>query len=415
MAKIRKRRDRGCWEVDFVDAAGVRHRPLVETRQEAEELLARVIAEVRKGKAAKPTALTVAEYAEIWLTRASRDLKPRTIKSYRQLLDLHIIPTLGNRRMVDVQRRDVRDLLDEKHEAGLGKNTVRLIRATLSAMFNQAVNVDEIVATNLAMLGRTQRGRKAADARQEVMRPLSEEEMFRFLRVAMLDPDYGTFFLLLARTGLRPGEAAALQWSDVNFARRELLVERNLSMGQISTTKTGQVRTVDLSRQSAEELAKLYRLRERQALERGWREVPEYVFVNSAGKFLDEHRMRKVFRKLMRRAGISGHRVYDLRHTFATTLLAHGRPLTYVAAQLGHSKPTTTLAWYSRWLPTADKSYVDSLDQNFLEPEVGTKGESETAESEKTLDLTGGPSETRTPDPLIKSCTGYFPPMFSEY
>jgi integrase len=404
-AKIRKRRARNAWEVDYVDAAGRRHRPLVETRQEAEELLARVIAEVRRGRATKPTALTVAEYAEIWLARASRDLKPRTIHSYRWLLNQYIIPTLGSRRVIDIGRADVRNLLDDKHAAGLGKNTCRLIRAILSAMFSHAIHVDEIVAANPAELGRTQRGRKAADARHEVMRPFTEEELTQFLRVALADPDYGTFFLLLARTGLRPGEAAALQWGDVDLGRRELLVERNVSMGEISTTKTGRARTVDLSRRLVEELAKLYRLRERQALERGWGEVHELIFANRDGGLLNEHRVRKVFHRLMRKAGVSGHRVYDLRHTFASHLLAAGVPLTFVANQLGHAKPTTTLQHYAHFLPRNDKGYVDALDRDFpkMEPKAGTTDGIETTGTEKPFDFASESPLTQSAD-LLNRC-----------
>jgi len=44
-------------------------------------------------------------------------------------------------------------------------------------------------------------------------------------------------------------------------------------------------------------------------------------------------------------AGLPRHRLYDLRHTFATHLLADRAPITYVAAQLGHRKPTTTPAF----------------------------------------------------------------------
>jgi len=47
----------------------------------------------------------------------------------------------------------------------------------------------------------------------------------------------------------------------------------------------------------------------------------------------------------------SSFRVYDLRHTFASLLLAQGVPITYVSAQLGHSRPTTTLqvSWAQIW------------------------------------------------------------------
>ena len=102
-----------------------------------------------------------------------------------------------------------------------------------------------------------------------------------------------------------------------------------------------------------------------------------------------------------KRAGLSGHRVYDLRHTYATPFLARGVPITYVAAQLGHAKPATTLQWYAHWLPRESKSFVDSLDR--VVDKVGTKLDLADEESQKPFDFFGGPSETRTPDPLIKS------------
>src|SRR2546421_12887125 len=60
-------------------------------------------------------------------------------------------------------------------------------------------------------------------------------------------------------------------------------------------------------------------------------------------------------------AGLPRHRLYDLRHTSATHLLADRAPITYVAAQLGHRKPTTTPAFYAHWIPRWDKTYIDRL------------------------------------------------------
>ena len=60
--------------------------------------------------------------------------------------------------------------------------------------------------------------------------------------------------------------------------------------------------------------------------------------------------------------GSSGSRALRFR-SCATELLAQGAPITYVAAQLGHTKPTTTLQWYAHWLPRGDKHWVDGLDR----------------------------------------------------
>ena len=87
-----------------------------------------------------------------------------------------------------------------------------------------------------------------------------------------------------------------------------------------------------------------------------------------------DHHLGGVFRRLLRRAGLSHHRAYDLRRTYASLLLADGAPLTYVSAQLGHANPTTTLRHYARWMPTKGKRWVNALDKNRCrEPLRGAK------------------------------------------
>jgi integrase len=76
-------------------------------------------------------------------------------------------------------------------------------------------------------------------------------------------------------------------------------------------------------------------------------------------------------------AGPPHHRVYDLRHTYASLLLAEGAPVTCVAAQLGHSSAATTMRYYARWIPSKGKRWVDVLDRKTaagkkLEPKSGT-------------------------------------------
>ena len=411
MAKTWKRKDRDTWVADYRDAAGVRRRLTANSRQEAEQLLAEKVKESREGSPVELLAedVSLAEYAERWIVNAATRLKGRTILSYAQLLRLHILPVLGHRRMREVHRLHAKALLAEKRESGLSKNTVRLIRACLSAMFAEALD-DGLVKANPAALASRRRG-AAADGishteRHAAIRPFSEAELADVLVAARQDDHgYGALFLSLARTGMRPGEALALKWEDIDLGERELLVERALSAGLVGTTKTGHVRRIDISQELAAELSRLCIAREKQTLESGWSEVPEWVFCNSRGGLLDESRLRKRFARAMKRAGLSGHRLYDLRHTFATLLLARGVPITYVAAQLGHARPTTTLQWYAHWLPRNDKSFVDSLDQPV--DKVGTKSWHQNQEvgrgSEKLFDFTGGPSETRTPDPLIKS------------
>ena len=72
--------------------------------------------------------------------------------------------------------------------------------------------------------------------------------------------------------------------------------------------------------------------------------MPEWVFCSTSATLIDQHNAGKAFRRCLKKAGLPlGHSPYDLRHTFATLLLAKGKPITYVAPQLGHANPATTL------------------------------------------------------------------------
>jgi integrase len=76
--------------------------------------------------------------------------------------------------------------------------------------------------------------------------------------------------MLLAPAGLRPGEAIALQWTDLDFTAREILIERNFYDGHLNTPKSGGGRRVDISRGLALDLSSLYVQREREKLEGQW-------------------------------------------------------------------------------------------------------------------------------------------------
>ena len=298
---------------------------------------------------------------------------------------------------------------------------MRLIRAVLSVLLSDAVD-DGIILANAALQLRGSRRRRpdsiSQAERQKKIRPMNHGQLAAFLATAQADSRHYPLFLLLARTGLRPGEAYALQWGDLDLRGREIRVERSLSAGQIETPKTGQTRTVDMSEQLAPPAP-----RDRPH----GREAPPRVAGDAAVDLLhgrgDAARREprtEALAQALKRAKLPGFRVYDLRHTFASLLLAQNAPITYVSAQLGHTDATTTLRWYARWLPRTDTRAVDMLDDGWVSPgerlgeaQVGSVGsqlvanpgsEDETGapDDSEAPDLSGGPSGTRTPDPLIK-------------
>jgi integrase len=87
-----------------------------------------------------------------------------------------------------------------------------------------------------------------------------------------------------------------------------------------------------------------------------------WIFPSPTGGTLRVQTASKRFRRLRGQAGIAAnHRLYDLRHTYASHALMLGAPITYVAAQLGHSSPAITLGVYARWLPRTDRLWAKRL------------------------------------------------------
>ena len=397
MASIRKRRraKRDVWVVDYRDGAGRRHLVTCRTRRDAEEVQAQKTLESRQGSplAVVEPSITVRAYGRRWLGQVAAAIKPKTLRGYEQNLRLHILPALGAVPVARLRVGLLRSLLVEKLGVGLSRNTVRLIHATVRAMLSAAVDDGILVANPAFGLGRKLKLGKRADA-DEPIRAMTAEQLDRFLRAAAQhDPRHYPLFLLLARTGLRLGEALGLRSSDCDLPVREIRVCRTLAAmrrgtipeDRLGSPKPGRARTVDVSRQLAEVLTGLEIDQKRDVLRRGTGRIPPWVFATREGTPLDESRVRKAFKRLLTLASLrrtlSPH---CLRHTYASLMLQAGAPLTYVRDQLGHSSIQVTADIYGRWLPRGDKTWVDRLDRS---------------DSQAAVRVVGGDDDGGVPDP----------------
>jgi len=278
-------------------------------------------------------------------------LKQTTFDGYDSSFRNHILPRLGKYRLDQLDRTKMQSFVRGLLDQDLAKDSIRLILAALSILYTDAIE-KEIVVKN-PTLGMSKFYRQAPRKHEEI-EPLTEDEVVRLLKATLkYAPDQFPLFLCAVHTGMRSGELAGLKWDDIDWSGRFVEVRRNFVRGKIGTLKTKNGRRrVDLSDELVRVLRDLKRRKQEEALNRGQDSIAEWIFSNGRGNPSDMYNLkRRYFRKVLNKAGLRIIRFHDLRHTYASLLLAQGEPLTYVSQQLGHANPQITLKIYAHWIP----------------------------------------------------------------
>ncbi|HEU5433282.1 MAG TPA: site-specific integrase [Thermomicrobiales bacterium] len=230
--------------------------------------------------------------------------------------------------------------------AGKSPNTIRLAHATLRAALSQAV-AWKLVERNEATLV------KAPPSPVEPMRALSAEETARVL-LAADKTRLAAFWHVAAACSLRRGELLGLQWSDVDFVRETVSIQRQVARhgGEWVVCEPKTKRSKRLVVLPEPVMAALKAHRARQNAERRkagplWQGEEGWVFADEVGRRVKKEAIDRAHVKLEAASGVGHFRLHDLRHTGATLALAAGVHPKIVQEMLGHSTVAMTLDRYS--------------------------------------------------------------------
>lgn len=352
---------KGAWWV-FVNHAGRRKTKRIGDRETALTVARRIREQLAAGDLHLSPARgeeSLETYARAWLGTLAGNLKASTIRFYDANLRQYVLPLLGARPLTAITRADARTLITTSRGQGLKLNTVKGIARTLSAVLSQAVEDEKLPANPALRLGRYLR---RGDEPKREIQPLTREEAAHLVAIARAHfPRWHPWILLALRTGLRLGEQIALQWDDIDWHGRFILVHRNLVRGVLTSTKSHQRRRVDMSAQLEATLLEWRRQQRARWLKKG-QDVPVWVFPSLEATALEERNIRHVFTRMLAKAALRQIRIHDLRHTFASLLLQQGESVVYAKEQLGHASIQITVDTYGHLIPGANRAAVDRLD-----------------------------------------------------
>jgi integrase len=339
------------------------NRTIHGSRREARKYIELVRAEVHKGTSLTPTRCSVSQYLDRWLDTSARPrVRPNTLDSYNKLLRRYIIPALGTRRLASLGSSEIQAVYGSLSDRGLSPRTIRYVHAVFHAALTQAVKWGELPKNPVASVQVPR-----VEFAERII--LNIDEARRFLATAESDKWYPLWLLLLT-TGLRPSEALALKWSD--FQGKRLSVRRSIDTSsrdsQFRETKTSRSRREVTLPAATVSVLLTHRSRQAEAvLSTGSaHERLDLIFANEIGNPLYyPHLVRRHFKAVLAKAGLPDIRVYDLRHTHATHLLAHNVHPKIVADRLGHASTAMTMDVYSHVLPSMQDGAAESVADLF--------------------------------------------------
>jgi integrase len=170
-------------------------------------------------------------------------------------------------------------------------------------------------------------------------------------------------------SGMRQMELLGLKWSDLDWIKQTLKIERQLFKPngtgvKFSAPKTRYgKRSIALGKKTIEILRKHYEQQQADQRKAGeaWTEYG-LIFTTQHGTPINARNLLRDYKKLLHSAGLPPIRFHDLRHTAASILLNQGVPVIIVSRRLGHARASITLDIYGHLIPTMQNEVAEMID-----------------------------------------------------
>jgi integrase len=314
------------------------------------------------------------DYAARWLREdAALRVRPETLGRYRQLVALHLIPQFGKRRLNQIAPEDigvfVRDwrsegplfqtrqrdarIVQSREAAKAGRNPPQITLGSSAQTVTHGINVGSAIFRSAIAQRCALSNPFAATPRPSIPhseRPwLNVADLERLFR--QLQPEWLPFYALLAGTGLRYSEAAALRWSDLDWDRKRLSITKRVARdGSEDAPKTSR------SRRGVPVPATVLAQLRQHYLRSPFKAKQDYVFCTERGTALSDSNMRqRILAPALKAAGLPNVGHHCFRHSYISNALAAGTPIGYVSRIVGHSSIAVTMDRYGHMA-------LDSLD-----------------------------------------------------
>ena len=290
-------------------------------------------------------------FSKVWLEEKKPEWRDSQISNVEDIFRIYLIPHFGNVPLNTISKAKIMNFRGKLVKDGNNGRTL------------SASRINHIM-TPLRMVLTEASERFDFDSPWKNIKPLSEPKSnvspFTLDEVMLIinnvRADYKPYYIVRFFTGMRTGEIDGLPWKNIDFERRQIIVDQAVVNGVIGETKTsGSNRIIQMNQLVYDALIGQQSLTKRQS---------EFVFSTRAGTPLNHRNVtRRVWYPLLRYLELDKRNPYQSRHTAATLWLAAGESPEWIAAQMGHSNTKMLFTVYSRYVPNLTRQDGSALDK----------------------------------------------------
>ena len=288
--------------------------------------------------------VTLRQYGEkVFMPAKTLTATENTRASFQGNLDKWVYPAIGDIKLPEITSAQISALLLDMQGKGKAHATVVKVYTILNSLFKMAY-LSDMIARN--PMDKVERPKPRKDEiKPQTAQAYTAQEVRDILTALEGEPlKWRAFIHLLIDTGVRRGEALAVQWEDIDFQENTILICRNLCYTPdkgiyLDTPKNGRCRMVDVGEDT---LQLLKQIREQQGA------GGKYIFTqDNSLEPMHPTSPTHYFRQFSKRNGIKDFHPHKLRHTFASVAITAGADVVSVSETLGHSDTAVTLRMYT--------------------------------------------------------------------
>lgn len=296
------------------------------------------------------------EVYEKWLEVYSNTVKESTLATTIRMIEGHVLPDLGKYYIDKINMLDCQKAVNKWFE--IAPRTYKKYLRYANKIFHYAMHLELIDSSPMDKVIRPR-----VKPKQRYINFYNRDDLQIYLDNAKKQSNEAyTLFYVLAYTGLRCGEALALEWQDIDFLNATLKVERTLSTGLKNRLLLQTPKTIDSKRiiGLTQDTIRVLREWQREQLKssnvisigRGSVDESKFIFNGEVNNYpanvpLSTSTVDRWNRLIAKKARLKHIRVHDFRHTHASLLFDSGASMQDVKDRLGHASIKTTMDVYT--------------------------------------------------------------------